>query len=151
MRQSVAAIALIRDQDLWLAQWNDGWQAYNFVGGHKHDDESFRECVIREIDEELQLTEPNVQVADQPLARVDYIAWSQRANEDTRYIMEVFAVQLGGPHARQIVDNEPNNRWLSESEIKTQRCVDGRPVSETMNLLLSKSGLPSSRFKPVRF
>jgi molecular chaperone DnaJ len=61
MRQSVAAVALIRrseaGQALWLAQWNPHWRRYNFVAGHKRPDESFRQCVVRELAEELGLRE----------------------------------------------------------------------------------------------
>ena len=65
------AIALIQrnqhGQRQWLAQWNTSWQRYSFVGGHKRLDESFRQCVIREIGEELQLAEGSeFLVADEP-------------------------------------------------------------------------------------
>src|SRR5439155_11076042 len=59
MRQSTAAVALIRRQQrgqtVWLAQWNPGWQRYHFVAGHKRPNETFRECAEREIGEELDL------------------------------------------------------------------------------------------------
>ena len=61
MRQSIAAFAVIRrderGQTLWLAQWNPKWGAYHFVGGHKRPEETFRECLVREIGEELHLCE----------------------------------------------------------------------------------------------
>ena len=41
---SEAAVALIRrkqdGQTVWLAQWNDKWQAYHFVSGQKRLDET---------------------------------------------------------------------------------------------------------------
>ena len=61
MRQSIAAASLIRkEQDghfFWLARWSRSWQRFHLVGGHKRPEESFRECLVREISEELGLTE----------------------------------------------------------------------------------------------
>jgi 8-oxo-dGTP pyrophosphatase MutT (NUDIX family) len=57
----IAAFAVIRrderGQTLRLAQWNPKWGAYHFVGGHKRPEETFRECLVREIGEELHLCE----------------------------------------------------------------------------------------------
>ena len=58
MRQSLAALAIVEqpgDPPRWLVQWNERWQAYSLVGGHKRDDESFRDCLRREVAEELGL------------------------------------------------------------------------------------------------
>ena len=61
MRLSEAAVALIRrEQDgrtFWLARWNRNWRAYHLVGGHRRPGESFRDCLVREIAEELHLRE----------------------------------------------------------------------------------------------
>jgi 8-oxo-dGTP pyrophosphatase MutT (NUDIX family) len=145
MRHSVAAIALIRRQEsgrtLWLAQWNKNWKAYAFVGGHKRLEESFRECVIREVAEELRLA-PGEQftAAAEPLAHLEYTAWSQSAQEETQYTMELFKVELTDS-ARCGVDAESINCWLSEEEIRKQQTKNGQPVSSTVQLILEKAGL----------
>jgi 8-oxo-dGTP pyrophosphatase MutT (NUDIX family) len=80
---------------------NEHWQRYSFVGGHKRPDESFRDCMIREIAEELLLGEGrDFLVADRPLARLEYTAWSQSAGQETRYTIELFQVQLQGDAIR---------------------------------------------------
>ena len=91
MRQSIGAEALICRQDegqaLYLAQWNQRWQKYNFVGGHKQPDETFRQCLEREINEELHLQKDvDFVVAGEPLAHVDYTSWSEsaRSRRNTR-------------------------------------------------------------------
>jgi 8-oxo-dGTP pyrophosphatase MutT (NUDIX family) len=150
MRESVASIALIqRDHDghrQWLAQWNENWQRYSFVGGHKHPDESFRQCVIRETAEELQLAEGiDFFVADQPLAHLDYTAWSESSRQQTHYQMELFAVQLAGEAAQRKVNADPRNRWLTEDEIRARHCTSGELVSDTISLLLTKANLISER------
>jgi len=144
VRESTAAVAIIRREHegrtLWLAQWNRNWQRYHFVGGHKHADETFRQCVIREIGEELEIAEDqDFLVADQPLAHLDYTAWSEGARQETHYVLELFEVQLLGDSTRQRIEANSRNRWLTEEEIREERCHDGSPVSETMGLLLAKA------------
>lgn len=134
MRQSVAAIALIcREQDgqtQWLAQWNDAWGALSFVGGHKNDDESFRECLIREIKEELGLVgERQMLVSAAPVKHLEYSDFSQRAGEETDYTIELFNVSLIGDGVWEMVDANSANRWLTEDKIMACRTHDGRPVS----------------------
>src|SRR5205814_72605 len=84
MRQSEAAVALIRreqdGQTVWLAQWNDKWRAYHFVSGHKRSNETFRECLVREVAEELGLKEgANYTAAPMPAAHLEFTAFSQGA------------------------------------------------------------------------
>ena len=146
MRQSIAAVAVIRRRDsgrtLWLAQWNRNWQCYSFVGGHKRSTESFRECVVREVGEELGLAEGSeFRILSVPIAHVEYTAWSGSAEQETEYTMELFDVQLVSNSACQKIDADPRNRWLSEAELRGQRCGDGRPVSETIASLLVKAKL----------
>lgn len=142
LRESVASIALIcRKWDghlWWLARWNRNWDCYNFVGGHKHDDETFRECVIREIGEELGLEEGrDFRVDADPVTHLDYVAWSEKSRSDTHYSMDLFPVELRGEEARKTLAGSANLSWLSRGEILAQECADGKPVSPTMTRLLN--------------
>lgn len=146
MRTSVAALALIRrnecGQTLWLAQWNRNWRRFNFVGGHRLTDESFRGCVAREVGEELGLVEgTDFFCPDEPLAHLEYTARSGGSDEETAYTVELFDVRLCSPSAAQKVEASLANRWLTSAEIAGGRCADGQLVSETMALLLAKAGV----------
>src|SRR5262245_5104151 len=100
MRLSVSSLAVIRRTGpdglvCYLTQWNAGWDAFNFVGGHKHDDESHRACLVRELAEELGLYPaaadpdsaaappgngaPHCRVAAEPLGRLEYESFSRSA------------------------------------------------------------------------
>ena len=151
MRKSIAAVALIRrelaGQVQWLAQWNQRWRCYYFVGGHKRPEESFRECVIREIDEELHL-EPRVDflLGSEPVARLEFDAFSENTFTDTHYIIELFEVVLTSVEACRKVESSPENRWLSDDEICRGRTGDDRPISGTMKRLLEAiDGMDRSR------
>jgi 8-oxo-dGTP pyrophosphatase MutT (NUDIX family) len=143
VRRSIAAAALVCEQregrSLWLGQWSRTWHRFHFVGGHKNDRESFRECLAREISEELDLKEhQDYDMAAEPTAHLEFTAWSEGAMEETAYTTELFEVRLHDGAARDKVDADPVNRWLTEAEILAGQCTDGKPISATMKLLLSK-------------
>ena len=99
MRQSEAAMALIRrihdGQTLWLAQWNRKWGAYHFVGGQRGPRNRFARAWCAEIGEELKLSEgPDFQVSLAPPVHLEFIDFSASTQTRTRYIMELFRVEL---------------------------------------------------------
>ena len=145
MHKSIASIALIRreaeSQTLWLARWDEGSKSYGFVGGHKQDHESFRECLIREIGEDLGLHEGrDVLVASAPLEHLEYTEVSRSTGEQTEYIIELFDVALTGSGTRSTIDANPAYCWLSEPEIMAEACNDDRPISSIAKRFLNKLG-----------
>lgn len=142
MRHSEAAVALVRrvegGQPVWLVQWNAGWRRFHLVGGHRQPDETFRACLVREVHEELGLAEgADFSIAPGPPARAEFTAFSQGAGVPTCYTMELFDVELT-PGAVAAVTARPENRWVSEPEIRQCRCRDGRPLSDTTRELLAR-------------
>jgi len=135
----IAAFAVIRrderGQTLWLAQWNPKWGVYHFVGGHKRPEETFRECLVREIGEELHLCQRlDYRIASTAPTHLEFMDFSESTQTQTSYIMELFGVELG-PGACSKVESDADNRWLSEAEIQAGRTHDGRGVSPTMKRL----------------
>jgi tetratricopeptide (TPR) repeat protein len=151
MRTSVSALALFRrsapaGRVEYLAQWNEGWHAFHFIGGHKRDSESFCDCCVREVSEELGLLEGrDFRIASERRNHLRYIHWSERAQTDTAYTVELFDAELLPPAAAS-VESDANNRWLTESDIRAGRCRDGRAVSPTMLRILSLAGLTPDEF-----
>jgi 8-oxo-dGTP pyrophosphatase MutT (NUDIX family) len=144
MRQSEAAVALIRQvrdgQTHWLAQWNDKWGAFNFIAGHRRPDETFRECLVREIAEELHLSEgTDYRVSAEPPIHLEFVDFSQSTQTQTHYIMELFNVELN-PEVHPRVESNSANRWLSAAEIEAGQTQDGQPVSATMKRLHKMTG-----------
>jgi hypothetical protein len=157
MRSSVASLAVLSRLEagrrLYLARWNDKWNAFSMPGGHKRDAESHRACLVRELAEldELYLPPPeddpdeaaavpvagvdrhhiNVRVDTEPLGRLAYEAFSQSANERTAYVVKLFAARLTSEAVAVVARNEAL-RWLTEAEIHAGRTDDGRRVSDTI-------------------
>jgi 8-oxo-dGTP pyrophosphatase MutT (NUDIX family) len=143
MRTSEGAFALItrrRDgRPELLAQWNTKWGAFSFVGGHRHPGETFRDCLAREVSEELGLVEgAGFVVGAEPLLRLEYTAWSESAAAQTAYVHEVFRVDLAGAEAESAVSAAPDNRWLTADEIRAGTTSDGRRVSATVGRILAQ-------------
>jgi 8-oxo-dGTP pyrophosphatase MutT (NUDIX family) len=97
LRRSEGGIALIQRTNAsrrqWLAQWNDNWKAFFFIGGHREESESYCECVVRELDEALGLTEIECHVIANVGHHLEYKARSQSASEISAYTMELFDAQ----------------------------------------------------------
>ena len=146
MRESVSALALIRRDGPagieWLVQWNETWAAFNLVGGHRENGETFRECLVRELAEELGVSPGEYRVADASAAHLEYEAWSWSRRETTKYTMELFDVELLGDVAVRVLRDE-SNRWVTTAEILARCCQDGKRVSETVETVLGKAGLLS--------
>ncbi|WP_020474993.1 NUDIX domain-containing protein [Zavarzinella formosa] len=161
MRTSVSSLAVIRrtaadGMNRMLAQWNESWKAFSFVGGHREEGETARQCLIREMAEELVVApasnDPDanaaivngiglapdgahVIVGQEPLGLLEYEAFSKSAQTTTRYEISLFEVGLS-PEAATRVEKDAENRWLSEKDIERGKCDDGRAVSETVRRLL---------------
>jgi 8-oxo-dGTP pyrophosphatase MutT (NUDIX family) len=146
-RRSVAAVALIRRRYggpmRHLVQWNANWAAFHFVGGHKRPGETFRDCLVREVGEELGLAEAvDFAAPAEPVVHLEFDAMSASTGRMTAYTMEVFEVEILGDAALAKVAANPENRWVSEAEIHSGRCGDGTPISPTTELILSMLGRP---------
>jgi 8-oxo-dGTP pyrophosphatase MutT (NUDIX family) len=141
MRQSEGSLAYIErrrgDRVEILTQWNEGWRAYNLVGGHKRAAESFRLCVAREVTEELGLAEgEQFSAGGSPLARLEYVDWSEKAGVETAYILEVYRVDLAGPAIEHLVSANPANRWVVADEIRAGVATGGGRISPTVARVL---------------
>ena len=142
LSRSEAAAALIcrrqAGQPQWFARWNRNWRCFFLVGGHRKKSESFRDCLVREIREELGIQENLHFVAPHTAAaRVEYDAWSERTKAWTHYVFDLFDVQASAGLQWERADSAEPVRWLSEREVRAGRTDDGQDVSPTMIRLLS--------------
>jgi hypothetical protein len=55
--------------------------------------------------------------------------------------MELFEISWIDAAALEKANADPENRWLTEAEIRCGKANDGRPVSVTVSELLVRAGL----------
>jgi 8-oxo-dGTP pyrophosphatase MutT (NUDIX family) len=149
LRHSEGGIAFIHGLDRfgrpgWLAQWNEGWGGYFLIGGHREANESFAQCVAREIREELNISAGEAEgfTVGSALQPLEYVAWSQSAGQYTDYEMHAFEVNLSQQRHAAVVaaEGELKLRWLSDAEVIAHQTADGRRISDTVHVLLRLAG-----------
>ena len=141
-RQSVSSIGIISQErdggKLWLCQWNRHWGRYFLVGGHQKPGETPEGCLIREMQEELEVSH-GTDYAVQLRRRLQYTDWSASAWQQTDYDVSTFDVTLQAEAVSKI-DKNAANRWLTADEIRSERCTDDRLVSPTARRILQALG-----------
>jgi len=149
MRVSEAGLALIQrlgpgGVPEYLTQWNEKWQRFSLVGGHREPAESFRECCAREVMEELELVAGrDFRVAPEPIVpMVQYQAVSGSAGVETLYCVQLFVTELLTPEASAQVIANPLNRWVSEPEIRRHSTApDRKPISTQVETVLTHASV----------
>jgi ADP-ribose pyrophosphatase YjhB (NUDIX family) len=111
------------------------------VSGHQEPGESFRECLIREVGEELGLVEgADFKASDAPRMELAFTAWSESAQARTHYVMALFDVELRADEAYRRVESDPANLWLTQDAIRSGHAQDDAAVSATMLQVLDAVG-----------
>lgn len=146
MTYFVGAVALIRREHeaqlWWLVQWNYESQRFHFVGGPKEGEESFRDCLDRQVSQGFDLRVGKDYIVSRgPRAHLQFTAISESTEEETQYVLELFDVQLFGKEAPEKIGSDSRNRWVTEEEILSGKTRDGEPISRLMTQLLSQADL----------
>lgn len=147
MRTRSAAFALITrvhgQQIEYLTRWDGRLKRLHLIGGRKSADapESFRDCLIRGAGESLDLRSPDeLDVAAHPTAHLRFEAPSEATGEPTAYEIAVYEATLRDAQVKARIGSNSSNFWIDSGRIVSGLAADGRPVSNTMRLILGKAG-----------
>jgi hypothetical protein len=128
------------DSTLWLGRWSERQAALDFVRGRRLGEESFRECVDREVGWELGLRrDRDYLVANMAQLNLEFPAVLPGDSEPSHVAVAFYVVNLYGKAAWRQVESDPANRWLSGRELHQGRGRDGRPVSPLLSFLLKRA------------
>ena len=146
-RTSEAALAVfIRRQPgkpvRYLVRWNKKWQAFSLVGGHRSPEESFRQCCIREIEEELEIQDGlEFQVAETPLKELlEYSAHSNSTGYITEYKFAIYSATLQANAVIAENSGDRINRWVTPEEVKNGLTDDFLVISNQAQTVLQYLG-----------
>jgi 8-oxo-dGTP pyrophosphatase MutT (NUDIX family) len=138
-----AIVRKVADRREWLVIWNGRWGAFFLVGGHRLPHETFRECVVREVGEELAgpfgMAASEYMVATTPTHQHRFRAVSGSTNQWTDYTLEVFAVTLTPAALGRLADppaGAPRIAWVTDAEIHALETSGGQPISPTVEIVL---------------
>ncbi len=138
MRISDAGIAMISrvnslGETEFLTQWNQGWNAYSLIGGHVEAGETFRQCCVREIEEELHCTASDFELAPYPYATLRFHDFSKAAREETDYHWQVFLTRPSNDLLERLPDD---CQWVNAHHIRSGRTADGKPIADQVRRVL---------------
>lgn len=138
MRTSQAALAIITrvssfGQTEYLSQWNNAWQAYSLIGGHVEEEETFQQCCIREVAEELECDEQTITATPYPYATLRFREFSRAAKVETDYHWQVFIVRVSDTTLQQL---PADCAWVGADRIRARFTTDGKPIAEQVHRVL---------------
>jgi hypothetical protein len=143
MRRYFRSLALIprvnEERSSWFCQWNqvDGW--FDFVTGERLDNESFRDCIDREVSNTLGLGPKDYLVANMAQLNLEFAAVLPGEAEASHVSVAFFIVNPYGKTSRQMLESHPGGRWLTGGELLEGKTTDGIPVSPVVTYLLKRA------------
>ena len=132
------SIALIRRTEpsysSWLACWHDQSECLEFIVSPRLGQESYRDCLSREIAWTLRLARDRDYLVSS-VARLHY--------ESHELTVEFFVVEPYGKSFHQLIDANSSARWVRRHELENRRTDDGLAVSDGLcELLFAADALP---------
>lgn len=142
MNQFAGSIALIRHpeylEDQWLAYWEEGRKRYDFVTAERLDNESFRDCLDREVAWVLDIRRgKDYIISSQARLHLDLPIDSEIAG--AFFVTEFYIVDLYGKSGFASVELNKQLRWLTSEEVLSGRTVDGGLLNPALVALLNKA------------
>lgn len=141
-----ASIALIRHHDEpeqhWLAFWNVSAKQFSFVVAERLENESWRECLDRELAWELDLRRGKDYLISS-MARLHYeeAVVEPGSDEPSKLEIEFYVVDPYGQTGREAFRELPDSRWLSNEELRSGSCKSGEAIDPWLVDLLRKADL----------
>lgn len=144
MQRFCRSIALIRKptehRTSWLARWQDRGRWFDFIMAEPLGDESFRECIDREVGWVLDLErERDYLVSNMAQINLDFSDALPGDAHETQILVAFYVVDLYRKSAWQKVDADRENFWLTAEQIYAGHAQDGRPINPNLRFLIRHS------------
>ena len=139
------SIGLIRHPEeverLWLAVWDDRNYHFDFVVAERLENDSFRECLDREIAWTLPLRSgKDYLISSVARLHLDAALSLDASQADLMlYSIELFVVDLYGKVAAKSLANDPNLRWVSSDEVLMGKTTCGRCIAPRLVAMIRKA------------
>lgn len=143
MDQLALTIGLVQKMEmgqlLLLLQWNQRLRQWKFVAGQRIERESFREAISREVAWQLDLDRSrDFVVASVPQLSVETLEAVPGEDRDVLMFVEFYCIHLYGKSAVEKVEQDPNLKWFSCSEVCQGFTDDGITIDPAIVAWLNK-------------
>lgn len=125
----------------WLCLWDNNRSCFDCVTAERGDNESFRDCIHREVLESLDLTKRDVLVSNMAQLNLEFVHTLPESTSDTHVAVSFYLVHLYSETARQAVKEMVEGRWLTGKELLHGETTDGWAVSPTLSYLLRRAAV----------
>jgi hypothetical protein len=141
MDKFVGAVALIRHpielEKQWLAHWDPRYGHYDFVIAARLENDSFRECLDREIAWSLPLRKgKDYLISSVARLHLDATLLISGHSAPMPVTTEFFVVDLYGKSASARVADDPNTRWVTSSEVLDTTTKCGHSISPQLSTMI---------------
>jgi hypothetical protein len=143
MQKYARGLALIPQgngaRSTWFCHWDQENTRFDFVTSERVGDESFRDCIDREIVMKLGLRTNDFLVANMAQLNLEFAAVLPGYEESNHVMVAFFLVQLYSRASRQKLKSFPGGRWLTGHELLEGKTTDGEAVNPVLTYLLKRS------------
>jgi hypothetical protein len=143
MRKYCRGFALIPretgEPSCWFCHWDERNNFFDFVAGERAGDESFRDCVDREVSSKLGLRTSDFLVANVAQLNLEFAAVLPGDEEPNHVRVAFYIVRPYSQAARQVLASFPGGRWLTGHELLEGGTRDGKRVNPSLTYLLKRS------------
>jgi hypothetical protein len=144
MRKWFQSVALIRrldnGQSLWLAREGDTPGVLNFIAAPRLEKESFRETIRREVAWVLDLDpQRDLLVSNMAQVNLEFAGRLPGDDEDSHIAAAFFMVEPYGNNAHKAIRSDPENHWLTSSEVCSGRLAKGQVLEPALVYLLERA------------
>lgn len=140
---SVALVRKTYNQRLrWLARINQSKKRLEFVIGHRLNDESFRETVIREVAWDLRLDRKrDFLVSNMAQMNLEFIDRMPGHYGKSHAMVSFYNVEVYRKDIVTQLENDPLNCWVSSEEICNGISVGGLRFDPLVPYLINRSSV----------
>ena len=137
------SVALIPDstetKPKWLCVWDNNRSCFDFVTAERCGNESFRDCIHREVLESFGLTKRDVLVSNMAQLNLEFVDTPPESKTNLHIAVSFYLIHLYSRAARHAVKEMVEGRWLTGNELLHGETIDGWSVSPTLSYLLRRA------------
>ncbi len=123
----------------WFCLWDNNRSCFDFIKAERDLDESYRDCIHREVLASLSLTKRDVLVSDMAQLNLEFVDKLPESTANSHIAVSFYVVHLYSHAARQAAAGIVEGRWLTGTELLQGQTTDGWRVSPTLSYLLRRA------------